>query len=359
MFGWAENLTATASATDAQDGTIPCANVVVWAALGHQEHAHEEGQGTGCGFTVNTGPVHAGPDAVQFFVMRAGYTDRGATGTVALTGEQQITLWPKQWQAEHYVSLGGPQVVNQAAAEGGRRLGDIQNGEFVRHHAVSLKGITGVNVRVSSANAGGTISFRYNSVTGPEVARVTVPGTGGWDNYTTVSAAVTRPDDGTHDLYLVFTGAGTGALFDVDSYTFTGAGVSTPGGTPQPRVGEIRGMGKCLDINASSTADGTKIQMYDCNASTAQRWTIPGDGTIRGLGKCMDVTASGTANGTLVQLYTCNGTAAQQWQVQPNGALRNPPAGRCLDIPASNPSNGRQVQIYDCNGTGAQTWTLP
>ena len=35
----------TATATDAQDGTIACANVVIRAALGHQEHAHEEGPG--------------------------------------------------------------------------------------------------------------------------------------------------------------------------------------------------------------------------------------------------------------------------------------------------------------------------
>ncbi|WP_424531442.1 carbohydrate-binding protein [Sphaerisporangium viridialbum] len=229
-YSWGDDLTATAGATDPQDGTVPCASVVVRAALGHQEHAHEEGQGTGCGFTVNTGPIHAGLDAVQFFVMRSSYTDKGAPGTVALTGEKEITLWPKQWQAEHYVQLNGPKVVDQAAAEGGKRLGDIQSGEWVRHHAVSLKGITGIKARVSSANAGGTLSFRFDSPTGPEVARFAVAGTGGWDNYVELTAPVTKPDDGTHDLYLVFSGVNTGtnALYDIDSYTFTGPGVSTP-----------------------------------------------------------------------------------------------------------------------------------
>ncbi|WP_405147553.1 PQQ-dependent sugar dehydrogenase [Sphaerisporangium sp. NBC_01403] len=229
-YSWGDDLTATAGATDPQDGTVPCASVVVRAALGHQEHAHEEGQGTGCGFTVNTGPIHAGLDAVQFFVMRSSYTDKGAPGTVALTGEKEITLWPKQWQAEHYVQLNGPKVVDQAAAEGGKRLGDIQSGEWVRHHAVSLKGITGIKARVSSANAGGTLSFRFDSPTGPEVARIAVAGTGGWDNYVELTAPVTKPDDGTHDLYIVFSGVNTGtnALYDIDSYTFTGPGVSTP-----------------------------------------------------------------------------------------------------------------------------------
>ncbi|MCG5214845.1 RICIN domain-containing protein [Streptosporangium soli] len=360
VFGWGENLTATAGATDPQDGAVACGGVVIRAALGHQDHAHEQGQGIGCGATFNTGPVHSGPDAVQFFVLRSSYTDKGAPGTVPLTGEKEITLWPKQWQAEHYVQLNGPKVIDQAQATGGRRLGDIQSGEWVRHHAVSLKGVTGVRVRVSSANSGGTLSFRFNSPSGPEVARVAVPGTGGWDAYTEVTAPVTRPDDGTHDLYLAFSGTGAGALYDVDEYTFTGAGVSTP---PVARTGEIKALGKCADISASGTADGTRIQTYDCNGTAAQRWSIQADGTIRGLGKCMDVKSSGMTNGTPIHLWTCNGTGAQQWTIQGAGqgvgSLRNPQSGRCLDIPDANPANGTQLRIYDCDGRAAQTWTLP
>ena len=71
MFEWGENFTVTATATDPQDGTIPCAQVVVRIALGHEEHAHEVGEGTGCGATFNTGPIHAGLDARQFYVVRA------------------------------------------------------------------------------------------------------------------------------------------------------------------------------------------------------------------------------------------------------------------------------------------------
>ncbi|MEO3859057.1 carbohydrate-binding protein [Acrocarpospora sp. B8E8] len=266
MYSWSENLNLTASATDAQDGTIACGSVIIRAALGHQEHAHEEGEGTGCGSSFNTGPIHAGLDAVQFFVLRGSYTDRGATGTVALTGEREITVWPKQWQAEHYVTLNGPRVVDQAAAEGGKRLGDIQGGEWVRHHAVSLKGITSVKARVSSANAGGTLSFRYDSPTGPEVARLTVGNTGGWDNYTEVTGPVTKPDDNTHDLYLVFNGTGT--LYDVDSYTFIGPGVSVPG-TGNP--GSDLAQGK--PVTASSTEAGANVAGNVVDGNSATRWS--------------------------------------------------------------------------------------
>ncbi|MEU0553869.1 carbohydrate-binding protein [Dactylosporangium sp. NPDC006015] len=356
MFDWNDNFTVTASATDPQDGPIDCSKIVIAVALGHQEHAHDEGSGTGCSATFNTGPVHAGPDSVLFFVVRATYTDNGAAGSVPLTGSSEFTLWPKYWQAEHYVSLSGPQVITAAAADGGKRLGDIQSGESVRHHAVSLKNITGVKARVSSGGGGGTVSFRYDSPTGTEVARLTVPNTGGWETYAEVSGPVTKPDDGTHDLYIVFTG-GSGAILDLDSYTFTGPGIGTPGGA---RTGTLTALGKCADINASQTADGTKVQIYDCNGTGAQQWTVNANGTITGLaGKCLDVKASGTTNGTLVQLYTCNGTGAQQWVIGANNSIRNPQANKCLDIPGSTTTNGTQLQIYDCNGTGAQTWTHP
>jgi hypothetical protein len=35
-------------------------------------------------------------------------------------------------------------------------------------------------------------------------------------------------------------------------------------------------------------------------------------------GKCLDVQSSGTANLTKVQLYTCNSTNAQKWQPAAN-----------------------------------------
>ncbi|MYV54059.1 PQQ-dependent sugar dehydrogenase [Streptomyces sp. SID3212] len=226
-FEWNENVTVTASATDPQDGTIDCSKVIVRVALGHQEHAHEVAEGTGCSMTFNTGPIHSGLDATQFYVVRATYTDQGAPGTVALTGERQQTLWPKRWQAEHFAQLSGPQIITAAGAEGGKRLGDVQNNEWVRYHPVSLKGITGVRARVSSDKAGNVATFRYDSVTGPVLARVTVPNTGGWETYTEVSAAITGAVDAPRDIYVVFTG-GSGAILDLDSYTFTGPGVSRP-----------------------------------------------------------------------------------------------------------------------------------
>ncbi|MFD8071001.1 PA14 domain-containing protein, partial [Streptomyces parvulus] len=66
------------------------------------------------------------------------------------------------------------------------------------------------------------------------------------------------------------------------------------GGTPGP--GEVKGVGgKCLDVDNSMTADGTKVQLWTCNGTGAQQWTRADDGTLRALGKCLDVSNGGTA----------------------------------------------------------------
>jgi chitinase len=132
------------------------------------------------------------------------------------------------------------------------------------------------------------------------------------------------------------------------------------GSGPIGRTGRITGIGgKCVDIAAASSANGTAVQLYDCNGTAAQTWTVGTDGTIRGLGKCLDVNAAGTANGSLVQIWDCNGTGAQQWQSASDGTLRNPVSGRCLDAQNNSSANGTRLQIWDCFAGANQRWTLP
>jgi glucosylceramidase len=142
------------------------------------------------------------------------------------------------------------------------------------------------------------------------------------------------------------------------SATFTWSGTQG-GGTGGPS-GAITGYGgKCVDVAAANTANGTQIQLYTCNGTNAQRWTIGSDGTIRALGKCMDVSAAGTANGTKVQLWDCNGTAAQQWVYTAAHDLVNPNANKCLDATGPSSADGTPLQIWSCTGGANQKWTLP
>jgi hypothetical protein len=115
---------------------------------------------------------------------------------------------------------------------------------------------------------------------------------------------------------------------------------------------------KCVDDNAQSSADGTKIQMWDCNGGANQQWTVESNGTLQVYGKCMDITGANYSNGTLIELWTCNGGANQQWQAS-NGELVNPASGKCLDDPNFNTANGTQLDLWTCNGGSNQQWHLP
>jgi hypothetical protein len=151
------------------------------------------------------------------------------------------------------------------------------------------------------------------------------------------------------------TSGGTMSVAYVAAYSTTGGTTTTGGGG-----GAITGYdGLCVDVRGASTADFTPVQVYTCNNTSAQQWTVVTAGsTLQALGKCMDINGGGTADGTTVDLYDCNSTAAQVFIPESNGELYNPQSNKCLDDTGYGGS-GTQLQIWDCADTANQQWTLP
>jgi len=149
---------------------------------------------------------------------------------------------------------------------------------------------------------------------------------------------------------------GTGYQYSSIFNQITG---TTSGGGGGTSTGQITGyQGLCLDDRSASTADFNPIQVYACNGTNAQQWTVESNNTLQVLGKCLDVNGAGTANGTTVDLYTCNGTGAQSWTHESNGELVNANSGKCLDDTGYGGS-GTQVQIWSCGDTSNQQWAIP
>ncbi len=124
-------------------------------------------------------------------------------------------------------------------------------------------------------------------------------------------------------------------------------------------VGAITGYGgKCVDVSAANSANGTQVQLWTCNGTNAQQWTVGSDATIRALGKCLDVSGAGTANGTKVQIWDCNGTGAQSWRSS-GSQLVNTNSNKCLDATGWGTADGTPLQIWDCTGGANQQWNLP
>ncbi|MFE0855282.1 PQQ-dependent sugar dehydrogenase [Streptomyces mutabilis] len=339
--------------TDPEDGAIDCAKVKVTFIIGHDSHGHPQTSATGCTGTLQTlADGEHDPNANIFGVIDAEYTDNGAGGQPALTTHDQHITQPSHRQAEHYGDSSGVQVVEHAPAHGGRTVGHIENGDWISFRPYALDNATAFTARVSSAGTGGTIEVRAGSPAGTLLGTATVPVTGGWETFQDVTVALSGQPSGTTTLHLVFKG-GAGSLFDVDEFSFT----TGQGGA---RTGPVRGVnGKCLDVDNAGTADGTQVQLWSCNQSSAQMWSVGGDGTLKALGKCLDVSGGGSADGTRIQLWTCNGTGAQKWAAQSDGTVRNPQSGKCLDASGGTWNDGTPVHLWTCHTGPNQKWTLP
>ncbi|TPN26406.1 carbohydrate-binding protein [Mesorhizobium sp. B2-3-3] len=339
--------------TDPEDGTVDCSKVKVTFIIGHDSHGHPQTSATGCSGTVQTiADGEHDPNANIFGVWDAEYTDKGANGQPALTTHDEHISQPSHRQAEHYGGSAGVSVISHAAARGGRTVGNIENGDWISFKPYALDNATALTARVSSAGAGGTLEVRAGSPTGALLGSVAVPVTGGWETFRDVSANLTDRPAGTTTLHLVFKG-GSGALFDVDEFTVTTSGAA-------PREGAVTGIGgKCVDVAGGATADGTQIQLYTCNGTAAQKWTVGTDDTLRALGRCMDVSGAGTADGTRIQLYGCNGSGAQKWTPQADGTLKNPASGKCLDAEGVSSADRTRLHLWTCGIGANQKWILP
>ena len=178
-----------------------------------------------------------------------------------------------------------------------------------------------------------------------------------------------QADASSLESFAAANGVGELSFWEVDGYDkpvgyaysriFTAIGGGSGGGGA-PATGAITGYGGlCVDVRGASSANLTPVQVYTCNGTSAQQWTVASGNTLQALGKCLDINGGGTGNGTTVNLYDCNGTGAQVWQPQSDGALYNPQSGKCLDDTGWSTTPGTQLQIWSCTGSANQAWALP
>jgi len=226
LFSFGDAVPFKVKVTDPEDGAaVDCAKVKVTFILGHDSHGHPLTSANGCSGTIQTSADGGhDEDANIFGVFDAEYTDGGGGGQAPLTTHDQNVVQPKHRQAEHYGKASGITVQSRTTAHGAKTVGDIGNGDWISFTPYVLSNAPKVTARVASAGAGGKLEVRAGSATGRLLGSATVPVTGGWENYQDVSADLSRAPAGTTTLYLVFKGSGSGALYELDDFTFTTSG---------------------------------------------------------------------------------------------------------------------------------------
>ncbi|MFE0325869.1 ricin-type beta-trefoil lectin domain protein [Streptomyces sp. NPDC003753] len=134
------------------------------------------------------------------------------------------------------------------------------------------------------------------------------------------------------------------------------------GSNPPPPSGnqKIVGQqsGRCLDINNSTTANGTQAQLWDCNGGSNQRWTYTAGKQLVVYGnKCLGV-GQAAGNGAPAAIWDCSGQADQQWNINSDGTITAVQSGLCLDANGQGTANGTKVQLWSCTGGANQHWRL-
>ncbi|MEU7791824.1 family 20 glycosylhydrolase [Micromonospora tulbaghiae] len=127
-----------------------------------------------------------------------------------------------------------------------------------------------------------------------------------------------------------------------------------------PRRGVITGQAsaRCIDIPASNSADGTAVNLWDCNSGANQTWTLRANGNLVALGKCLEPAGGSTADGTGIVIRTCTDAATQRWTYDAASSSYRT-GGKCLDANAAATANGTRLVLWPCTGAANQRWTLP
>jgi hypothetical protein len=172
----------------------------------------------------------------------------------------------------------------------------------------------------------------------------------------------------------VTTSAGAGSSGPASTPAATGAGpaTSSPAGesgsvTVQPappaalapnftagRTGAIGAQNNlCLDLDGGVGFPDNHVQVYDCNGTVAQRWTLGGDGSLRVAGMCALVVGDST-----VHIVSCDGRTTARWSVSGH-TLVNAADGQCLTDPSNGTKRLTGVTLARCSGAANQSWSLP
>lgn len=223
LFAFGDAIPFKVRVTDREDGrAVDCSKVQVTYILGHDSHGHPQTSANGCSGTIQTSADGGhDPNANIFGVFDAQYTDLGGGGQAPLTTHDQNVIQPTHRQAEHFNNSSGTVVSSRESAHGAKAVGDIDNGDWIAFTPYVLSNAKSLTARVASAGAGGKLEIRAGSPTGKLLGRATVSATGGWDTYQDVTARLSHAPRGTTTLYLVFKGAASGDLYEMDDFAFT------------------------------------------------------------------------------------------------------------------------------------------
>ena len=121
------------------------------------------------------------------------------------------------------------------------------------------------------------------------------------------------------------------------------------------------GRRKCLSVSYTSFKDGQNTQLWDCDSRNNKKWFMDNEGLIRNLKdahKCLVPEGDSFARGTTTEIMECDTTnPAHQWVRTTQGEIKPAQVSNmCLDISGWQTSNGAKVHLWNCHNGNNQLW---
>ncbi|MFH6956912.1 pectinesterase family protein [Flavobacterium aquidurense] len=204
-------------------------------------------------------------------------------------------------EAETFNQASGAKAETNAALSGTGNVGYIKNGTWIKFNAMQFtEFVTRFNIAAAGAT-GGNIELRLGSATGTLIGTAVVSGSTGFSDYKKFSAAIT-PTTGTFDLYMVFTGLGTGYLFNLDYFEKVTENPNAVTYTLTTNVNPAASGTVSLNPAGSTFAKGTEVKLT-ANKNFGynfKQWTDE-KGTVVSTANPLTFTIS--SNATLIAQY--------------------------------------------------------
>jgi hypothetical protein len=192
-------------------------------------------------------------------------------------------------EAENYTSMSGVQTESTNDVGGGQNVGYIDTGDWMDYSvSASAAGTYSVNLRVASPNGG---QLQIKNSAGTVLATVTVPNTGGWQNWQTVTSNIalvggsqtirvySASNGWNFNWWEIGGGAGSVTAASVGKAEDVSATLSTPPLSvyPNPIVNNFQ-----LQLNNDLTGSVT-AQVYDMQGSLQKQFSLskPNEGPVQ------------------------------------------------------------------------------
>jgi endoglucanase len=286
-------------------------------------------------------------------------------------------------EAENYTNMNGVATESTVDVGGGQDVGYIDTGDWMDYSVnVSSAGTYAVNLRVASPSGG---QLQIKNSAGTVLATVTVPNTGGYQNWQTVSANIAlvagtqtiriySTSNGWNFNWWEIAGAGTstppptGTTTRIEAENYTSMSGVQPESTTDAGGGQDVGYidtGDWMDYTVSISAAGTfpvnlrvaspggsQLQIKNSAGTVLATVTIPATG---GWQNWQTVTTNITlpAGSQVIRIYASSSAwNINWWEIGTTASTTPPPSGTTTRIEAESYTNMNGVQKENTSDAG-------